>query len=687
MNARRLIFISLFLSLFSQLSYAQKNTNWSLLGNTSDMQHHSDLDQINKDSVSNLELAWWSELPSKNGLVGNPLVQDGVVFQGGPGGQIFAHDAREGKLLWSFNPDYDLTKVSIAGYIGKQMNRGIALWGDKVIIATADCRILAFKQKSGEKVWEAQSCDAADMYTITAAPRVGDGLVFTGNACMDSGATRGYVDAFDAETGKHRWRFYTVPSDPAKPQDSPLYQKAEKTWGKDWYSKTHGCGSVWDGLTYDAKLNQLYIGVGGPAPIDPSTRSKDAGDELFTNSIVALDARTGEYKWHFKQVPHDGWNYDSSVGLMVADLPIEGQTRRAVLSVPKNGFSYVLDAVTGKFISGGAYTKMNWAKGLDAKGRPIPNKDAAYWLKPNKEAVVLPGGLGAHGWEALAFNPKSNTLFIPSMVMPMKIEKAPPGPFLGIAMDFLYGASGDPKWKSYGEVVAWDPVENKVKWRSKSEILPMNSGLLHTGGGLIFQGMADGRLVALDEASGIEVWSRQTGGSIRAAPSTVMVDGTQYIIIATGNGTASGSGSFVSKYNTTPQTQTPPRLLAFRIGQAVEYPKLAKVEPVPKPSSPKQKLNHAKLGKGLFEVYGCSSCHGVEGSSGGDVPNLIRRTPASVQALRLIAKDGLLAARGMPQFQDLTDEELSGLYAYIINEAWKAYEKDAAVLSKKMHQK
>ena len=650
------------------------NTDWSLLGNSPEMQHHSDLAEINAKTVGRLGLAWWTEMPSAYGLVGNPLVQDGIVFQGGPGGQVFANDVRTGKQLWTFNPYNVASSTSLVAYISHQFNRGIALWKDKVIIATGDCHLFALDQKTGSKRWQATACDAAQMYGITAAPRVGEGLVFTGNTCMDTGQSRGHVDAFDAETGAHRWRFYTVPGDPSTPQDNALHDKAAQTWGTAWYGKSHGCGSVWDAITYDPKLHQVYIGVAGPAPLDPSQRAADAGDELFTNSVVALDARTGAYKWHFKQVPHDGWNFDSSVGIMVADLPLAGQRQRTVISVPKNGFAYLLDAATGKFISGKNFVDVNWAKGLDANGRPVPDPAAMYWARPDKSAVVVPSGIGAHGWEALAFDPQGNLLYIPAMVMPEKFAVAPKGDLLGALLDFYYGSSGDPQWQSYGELVAWDPLSQSARWRVRAA-LPINGGLLHTSGGLVFQGMAEGRLVAFDAATGHEAWSHQTGGAIRAAPSTVMVDGAQYIIVATGNGAASGTGSYVSRYNSTPESRTPPRLLAFRLGGASTYPPLAKVEPVAMPSVRRQDIALAKRGEALFEGYGCTACHGYRGAAvGGKVPNLNRIPPGSLDMFKAVVQRGALAGTGMPRFAELPDADAEALFAHVINEAWSAHE-------------
>lgn len=649
------------------------STDWPLLGNTADMQHHSELSQINRDTVGRLGLAWSTQLPTRAGLVGNPLIEGGLVFQGGPGGEILATDLRTGQLRWHFKPTIDLSKSGIMGYVTPQLNRGLALSNGLAIIA-AGCQVYAVDQKTGTQRWTAPTCDLTQMYATNSAPRVGDGLVFVGNTCGEASTNRGYVDAFDVATGERRWRFYTSPDDPSKPQANAAYEMAAKTWGTGWYAKTKGCGAAWDAITFDAKLHQVYIGVASPAPMAPSSRPADAGDELFTNSVVAVDSRTGEYRWHFKQVPHDGWGFDSAVGLMIAELPFDGAPRRVVLSVPKNGFAYTLDAKSGKFLAGAAYTDVNWASGLDRDGRPLVLRDAQWWLNPGRIGVVVPGGFGAHGWHAMAWNPGTNLLYIPVAVMPNRYSPAPAGVFAGEMLDVYYGRNGEGPYRPRGEVVAWDPVKAEVKWRVTAP-KPVNGGLLHTAGGLVFQGNADGRLVALDDATGKMLWSQQVGGAMPAAPSTVLVDGEQYLIVSTGSGSAMGTGSYISEYTTTPEAQTPPRLLALKLGGTAPYPPLATVTPVPKPVVARADPKLATTGGVLFEVNACVVCHGTFGRAVvGTAPNLNRKMPSDFATFRSIVKDGVRASLGMPKFDYLADDDLRALYAYIGNSAWAAYD-------------
>lgn len=650
------------------------NTDWELLGNSAGIQHHADLDQVNTTTVSRLGLAWSADMPTLDGLVGNPLVKDGVVFQSGSLDRVYAHDLRTGKLLWTFDPGLNFSKLTINGLWAGRYNRGLALYKDLAIVGTADCRLVAVDQKTGKKRWEAQACDATQMYGITGAPRVGAGMVFIGNSCMESGITRGHVDAFDAATGERRWRFYTVPGDPSQPVESDLYRMAAKSWGTDWYSKSKGCGSAWDAMAYDPELDLFIFGVGGPTPFNPTQRAKDAGDELFTNSIVAVHARTGEYAWHFKELPQDGWNYEASVGIMVATLPVGGADRRVVISVPKSGFLYVLDGNTGKFISGKNYVQVNWAKGLDRNGRPIFSPDARYWEKPGGAAVIVPSPMGSHGWEALAYSPADRLVYIPTEVMPTLVKDDPHAAVGGMSMDFYYGSSGDPKWKAYGEIVAWDPVVQKVRWRHR-DAMPVNGGLLHTAGNLVFQGSADGHFSAFDARSGRKLWSQPAGGAIRGAPSTVMLDGEQYIVVPTGNGNSSATGSYVARYAATPRARSRPRLLAYKLDAHAPVPAWVEVPAVPKPAVPRFERALAQRGGALFEQNICVDCHGLGGESArGAAPDLRLLPPASAQLLADIVVRGALRANGMPNFENLTDDDAKAIYAFLINEAWDAYE-------------
>lgn len=277
---------------------------WRLIGRDPDQHHYSPLRQIDAGNVEKLGLAWYADMPTKDGLVGVPLVADGKVFQSGALGRAFANDLRTGKLLWTFDAEIKFPMNVITSW-GVRITRGLALWQDSVIMATGDCRLISLDMRTGAKRWEAQACDPTAYKTITGAPRIGGGKVFIGNSNGDSGIGRGHMDAFDAATGRHLWRFYTIPGDPAQGFENKAMEMAAKTWGKEYW-KLVGGGSVWDAITYDDKLNLVYIGVDSAAPVVPTKRGEGRGDELFTNSIVALNADTGEYVWHYQTTPDDG---------------------------------------------------------------------------------------------------------------------------------------------------------------------------------------------------------------------------------------------------------------------------------------------------------------------------------------------------------------------------------------------
>lgn len=664
------------------------NTDWSLLGGNADMQHSSELAQISDATVQRLAPAWVTDMPSPDGLVGNPQIVDGVIYQSAPMAKVYANDLRTGKLLWTYAPKVDNGGAPLV-FWGQRINRGLAVAGDRVFVGSGDCTLHALDRKTGKKLWSVTSCDATGKtgwYTITGAPRVGGGLVFIGNACGDSGNGRGHVDAFDQKTGRRQWRFYTVPADPARgAQKTPELAMAAKTWGsKGWYGKAHGCGSVWEGITYDEKLQQVYLGVDGPSPWNPKQRAADAGDELFTNSVVAVDAKTGRYKWHYKTTPNDGWNYGPSNSVMLADLPLNGEQRRVVMVAPKNGFFYVLDAQTGKFLSAKNFTPVNWASHIDPQsGRPVTLPDARYWEKPDQKAVILPGTAGAHNWQAFSYNAKTGLVYIPVASMPTLLEADPNGRVGGtISHDYL-GMGEDPKWKAYGELVAWDPVKQEARWRAP-HALPNNGGTLTTAGNLVFQGTADGRFEAYAANSGKLLWQFDVGGAVVSAPSTVEVDGKQFVVIASGNAGAMNLGTAQARASSTMQTRTQARLIAFALDGQAAFSKPAGLT-IPKPPRPRPEEVLARKGESAFEAFGCAFCHGHQAESAhGAIKDLRLANAQTHDQWAGIVLGGLRVDKGMPPFGQLgmTMNDVSAVQAYVLSEAWKGYDAQQAAAAK-----
>jgi quinohemoprotein ethanol dehydrogenase len=661
---------------------AAPNSEWRLIGLNAEQQHFSPLKQINDKNIGDLGLAWFTDMPTVDGLVGVPLVADGTIYQSGPIGRIYANDVRTGRALWTFDAHSTVPGKMVTAW-GNRVNRGLALWEDKVYIGTGDCRIVAVDRKKGTKVWEAQSCDPTNSYAITGAPRVGGGKIFTGNANGDSGANRGFVDAFDAATGHHLWRFYTIPGDPSKGFENKAMEMASKTWGKEYWKKTGG-GVVWDALTYDPVLNLLYIGTDGAAPFNPRLRGEGNGDELFTASIIALNADTGAYVWHYQTTPHDGWNYDATMHIMIAELPIHGVRRRVVMQAPKNGFFYVLDAKSGAFISAQNIEPVNWASGIDPKtGRPQVLPDALWYDHPGKTTLVAPSPLGAHSWQPMSYSPLTGLVYIPAMQQPMDLTTITDNNAVGGDLDInFYTGQGD-KSRFKGELIAWDPVHQKARWR-QSVGLPYNGGTLATAGNVVFQGTSLGELRAYQANSGKLLWTRDTDSGIYAAPSTVEIDGEQLLLVPTGSGTASAITSFPRLGG---KSRGPSRLLAFKLGGKAVLPASAETAEVfPKPAMPRPSAELIAKGSGIWSANGCELCHGYTaiGPQHASVPDLRKSAAVTSDRFAAIVVGGMNGPKGMPGFGDtIKTDDLPALRAYIVNQAWHAYDAQDSAAQKR----
>lgn len=654
--------------------------------NTPEMQHFSPLQQINAENVDQLGLAWHADVKTKDGLLGNALVADGVVYQSGALGKVWAHDVKTGKLVWEFDAEVKFGEVGKAGtyasFYGSRHNRGLALLDDKVFIGTGDCRLVAIDRVRGTKLWDIEACDKNSYYSITGAPRVGGGKVFIGNASMDSAANRGYVSAFDATNGRELWRFYTIPGDPAKGFENDAMARASKTWGKDYWKVPVGGGSPWDAITFDPVLNTVYVGTDGPAPFNPEWRGKNRGDELFTNSIIALDADTGAYRWHYQTTPNDAWNLAAAMHIMVAELPIYGVKRRVVMQAPKNGFFYVLDAKSGKLLSANAIVPINWATGVDMKtGRPIENPEARYYAREDRRWAVKPNALGAHSWHAMAYNAETGLVYIPAIDIstPFEIVDVVGGLLGGgasgsIRLGWMDEIDAAPKGAKFGRLIAWDPVAGKARW-SVDLKLPVNGGALTTAGNLVFAGAGTGEISAYDAKTGALLWQKQTGSAIQAAPSTVKIDGEQILLVPVGAG---GSFKFLPAYITTPDSRGPARLLAFKLGGKAVLPGSKRfTEVFKKPPMPRFDKGLVHMGGTLYEQRGCDLCHGANAINGpSSVPDLRHASAETHALIGGIVLDGLRQDKGMPSFKDqVTMEELEAIQAYIIDQSWDAYEK------------
>lgn len=389
-----------------------KDGEWLSYGNDYAEQRFSKLGKINDQNVGELGLAWSADLDTARGQEATPLMHDGVLYVTTAWSMVKAYDARTGKELWAYDPK--VPREKLVEVCCDAVNRGVALYGNKVYVGTLDGRLVALDQKTGKVVWDKPTIPKGSHMAITGAPRIVKGRVLIGSAGSEY-FTRGYLAAFDAETGNELWRFYTVPGDPAKPQEGKHLEAAAKTWSGDFH-KYGGGGTVWDSITYDPVTDLVYFGTANAEPWNPKYRNTEgAGDSLYTASIVAVKPDTGEYAWHFQETPEDRWDFDSNQQITVTELEIGGTKRRVIMHAPKNGFFYVLDAKTGEFISGKPFVEgINWAKGLDPKtGKPDVNPESKYELT-GKPWLGFPGAVGAHSWTPMSFSPKTGLVYIPT---------------------------------------------------------------------------------------------------------------------------------------------------------------------------------------------------------------------------------------------------------------------------------
>jgi PQQ-dependent dehydrogenase (methanol/ethanol family) len=644
-------------------------SEWNLVGGNADAQHFSQVAEINDRNVSHLGLAWYATYPTLDGPVGVPMVAHGLVFESVGLGRVFANSVRSGRLIWSYDAHIHYPLQVTAAW-GSRLSRGVALWKYEVILATGDCRLIALNQRTGSKIWQVQTCDPA-VKTITAAPSVGGDEVFIGNANADSGVGRGYMGAYDARTGARLWRFYTMPGNPAQGVNRGTLAMAAKTWGDDYWKRAGGA-SVWDSITYDAKLQQVYFGTDGASPWPPPDRGKHRGDELFTTSIIALDAKTGRLAWYYQTTPDDAWNYDATMPIVIASLITGEKKRRVVMEAPKNGFFYVLDAGTGKLINQPKpLIPVNWASRIDMQtGRPVELRAAKYWLAPGHEAVVNPSPVGAHNWMPMSYSPMAGLVYIPVMNMPVLMKLDPDVGVGGVDVDWYYALGHGLPFK--GTLVAWDPARQEARW-SVDVGPPYEGGTLATAGNLVFQGTAGGEFVAYRADTGEKLWSMQVGSSIFGAPSTVELGGTQYILVAGGSGTTSALGLF-KKLGGDPGG--PARLFAFKLDGSAHAPLLTQ-SPVPfsRPTRPQPPATMVRRGYAVWNRGSCDLCHGFEAVGGiGSVPDLRRSAIVMGGEFKKVVIGGEFNSAGMPVYRGLIrPDEIKYLRAYIVAQAWKAY--------------
>ncbi|MEW6130023.1 MAG: PQQ-dependent dehydrogenase, methanol/ethanol family [Acidobacteriota bacterium] len=651
---------------------AGEEGNWLAHGRTFNEQRFSPLKQINDKNVKDLNLAWAFKLDVDRGTEATPIVVDGVMYTTGAYSFVYALDAKSGKLLWKYDPQVARDYAERA--CCDAVNRGVAVLEGKVYVATLDGYLVALDAATGKVAWKVDTViDRSRKYTITGAPRIAHGKIFIGNGGAEFGV-RGYVTAYDAKTGKQAWRFFTVPGDPKKSYESKTLEMAAKTWTGNKYWEYGGGGTVWDSMAYDPDLNLLYIGVGNGAPWNQHYRSPEGGDNLFLSSIVALNADTGEYVWHYQTTPGDKWDYTATQHLILADLNINGATRKVLMQAPKNGFFYVLDRATGKLISAEAYVKVTWATGIDkTTGRPILSDSADYVKQPQ---LTFPSPYGGHNWQPMAYSPQTGLVYIPAQEVPFVYVNDPN--FKARKRGFNNGlgliALGIPEdgfsvsailASTSGKLSAWDPVKQKEVWKVDFDN-PWNGGVLTTAGNLVFTGTADGRVVAYSADKGEALWQAAAQTGVIAPPMTYMVDGEQYLAISVGWGGALGLvGGDIAR---AAKTRSIARVLVFKVGGKATLPPLADEEPMPDIPAATASVEAVQKGRDLYHTY-CVFCHGLAAVGGGAIRDLRYLSKSRHQSFVGIVQNGL-ATRGMPDYRDeLSIEQIKWIQAYIIKRA------------------
>ncbi|WP_419815550.1 PQQ-dependent dehydrogenase, methanol/ethanol family [Glacieibacterium sp.] len=669
-----------------RLTKADASSDWLSYGRTYSEQRFSPLKQVNEKSVAKLGLTWWSQFDTNRGQEATPLEADGVLYTTTAWSKVFAFDARTGKQLWKYDP-------KAPGPVGLSaccdvVNRGAALWNDKVYVGTIDGRLIALDAKTGLEKWSSQTTDPKLPYTITGAPRIVKGLVLIGNGGAEYGV-RGYLSAYDAETGKLAWRFYVTPNPDGKPDnaasDKALAEKANSTWAGDVWKTSGGGGTPWDAITYDPVADLVYIGTGNGAPWNHHIRSQGEGDNLFLSSIVAVKPETGEYVWHYQTTPGDTWDYTAVQQITVADIMIRGRKRHVVMQAPKNGFFYVLDARSGELLSAEKYfLATDWAYSVDMRtGRPVERIGTRWGA--GSSSLQNPSPSGAHSWKAMAYSPLTGLVYIPILDAVFRYSAVNPADYRHIdgvwntgggVQGIAPGAQGVPGAmelskelakrpprapvpSSKGMLTAFDPSTGKIRWNIDHSGSDWGlGGVMVTGGNLVFQGVKHD-LKAYNATTGKEVWSYDLGNSAIAPPMTYALGNIQYVAIMVGNGGGNGEGNSSRTDRTLPG-----RLMVFKLGgDAKPTPYSSFVKPLVDTSKAEPSSGDVTDGRIFYGRY-CGSCHGQTPA----YPDLRRsQVLLSKDRFKAIVHGGVLASSGMVSFSKYMDEQqVEAIRAFLV---------------------
>ena len=637
--------------------------NWFLKGGDFSGSHYSPLSQVTNQNVANLGLAWGTSLPISGGIATTPIVVDGVIYLSGEFSVVFAVDASEGTLLWTYDPQVRAvfsTNPELS-FIARA-HRGVAVWEGKVFVTTADCRLIALDASDGNPLWSKTTCDTALDYFISDSPYVGGGKVFVGNGGSESQKkNRGFISAFDASDGELAWRFFIVPSDNPAENNTAALELAASTWSVDTLATYGGGGHSWNEMTYDPSSNQLFFGTSGAYPYIHAERSPAGGENLFLSSIVAVNADTGEYNWHYQTVDQDSWDYNATMNIVLADLVIRDSERETLLIAPKNGFHYTLDRHTGELLVVGKFAKTNWASGINMEtGKPNYDPEGEYWnLEDGASAYVWPNMWGSHSWNPMAFHPGLGLSYLPVVDLPGLVNNE------GGGEDVVLVTEVDGSPHSPGKLVAFDPIAGSIRWSVDHE-LPYNGGVMATAGNLVFQGDAQGQFSAYAADSGEPLWSIATASAINSAAASYVVDGTQYVLIPVGAG--GGLQYQYPELHSTISSQGPTRLLAFSLEAKGELkPQAIASRTLPEQPHLIASAATIELGAALYAAI-CKACHGRNAVSrqGGSVPDLRYATQQTHQSWDAIVIDGSRQMNGMPGVE-ISIEQAQAIRSYVLS--------------------
>lgn len=652
--------------------------------------HYSPLDQINVDNIDELGLAWEYVVPRRSrvvhGMEATPVVADGVLYSSGPWGAVYAVDARTGAQRWHYMPKQD-------GQYGRNaccdnVNRGLEFWRGKIYVGTLDGHLVALDADTGKELWRRDTfINREASYSITGAPQVAGKLVVIGNSGAEFGV-RGYVTAYDLETGELAWRFFTVPGDPKKGFEHPEMEQASATWDPDSRWEFGGGGTVWGEMAYDPELNLLYVGTGNAAPYPQWIRSPQGGDNLYLSSILAINPDTGRLQWHYQTTPGDSWDYTATANMILTDLEINGQTRQVLMQAPKNGFYYVLDRATGELLSAQNFVTTTWASHIDLEtGRPVVTEQADY---RDGGKVIFPNTAGGHNWQPMAYNPGAGLTYIPAIDVPSFYTDYTSPEFTQGALNTISIGfdpielgeetasalmEGHPTPKHEEFLQAWDPVTQTEKWRVPYD-KRWNGGVLTTGGNLVVQGVSTGELRFYHAETGELLKSIHTGTGIMAGAMSYELDGKQYIAVMAGFGGAFGrflGGRGLAQ----DQYQNYGRILAFKLGGgATPLPPPVPERVIPEPPvMPEADSKTLAEGAALFGAH-CSRCH-INGPHHvyGTYPDLTVMPADTYKVFKEIVLEGLFEYGGMGSFDDLLNEQqVEAIQAYLVGEQHKRYQ-------------